>query len=656
MRRSVFLSTFLFVAVLSPITLNSFTCAPPADARLTVLELRVGDFHGENVIENFSPNVFSYFVRFPEEESVGVLWVRAKHPSASVDVLYNGVPVQLIGQSVAKLDIPLGSSELTIDVETRRPPVVSQTYVVRIERVPCPPPVVDAPGIPMVCRNSFNQVLSTFGVDLTVALDDCAFAGQPFNATVDPALVLDTTFLSNAAQTLCNLGFLMTSVDVTNAQISVDAIAGATCTEQLAVLPNTPVTVPVATQCDGTCGDAGVVCTVTEGITLPLPSLTVPCTADAQGEQMQFCSTGTVPLFISLGDPPPPPAYTQTYISVSAAQGAIQVAFACNTSSITNPPPGEQNQVGCAAPNPEGICDDVVGIGNTGQTPYPISDCDLFAPPATPQDCGGFDCPGTCTAVPVAVDPSTVCATFPVVPGLCEGVDCDDQNECTEDVCNPLNGVCEWPPSPDGASCSLGYCASGVCISVEPLESCAQVLNQEPTAPSGIYSLDLGFDSPKPVYCDMDHEGGGWTLVASMDGWDFCGADPLPEYDLLTDPTKTNGKIPDAVVEGIRAGSGSYEVMYYLGLPGPSEYLWTHIDSPWSTLGADLTHCTWTCADGNTDSTTCEGELRGCGFGGSGSPGDAKKLYMGFNGGLHSGGGFCGLASQPFYPVQVFMR
>jgi hypothetical protein len=154
----------------------------------------------------------------------------------------------------------------------------------------------------------------------------------------------------------------------------------------------------------------------------------------------------------------------------------------------------------------------------------------------------------------------------------------------------------------------------------------------------------------------MDHEGGGWTLVASMNGWDFCGANPPPENDLLTDPTKTNGKISDAVVEGIRAGSGRYEVMYYLGLPGRSEYLWANIDSPWSTLGGDLTHCTWTCADGNADSTTCEDESYGCGFGGTGTGGDTKKLYMGFNGGLHSGGDFCGLDNRPFYPVQVFVR
>ena len=188
-------------------------------------------------------------------------------------------------------------------------------------------------------------------------------------------------------------------------------------------------------------------------------------------------------------------------------------------------------------------------------------------------------------------------------------------------------------------------------------ESCLHVLEADPTASSGVYDLELGFAVPVPVYCDMDTEGGGWTLVASMNGWSFCGDDPSSQYDLLVDPMKANGKMPDSVVELVRAASGGNELMYYLGLSGRSEYLFAEILSPWTTLGSpDLTHCTWTCADGSTDSTTCAGESRGCGLGGSGTPGNTKKLYMGFNGGLHSGGGFCGLDNRAAYPVQAFVR
>ena len=62
---------------------------------------------------------------------------QAKHPSESIEVQYNGMPVKLVGQSVARLDVPLGSSELTIEVATRGPMPDSQRYVVRIHVSRC---------------------------------------------------------------------------------------------------------------------------------------------------------------------------------------------------------------------------------------------------------------------------------------------------------------------------------------------------------------------------------------------------------------------------------------------------------------------------------------------------------------------------------------
>ncbi len=48
----------------------------------------------------------------------------------------------------------------------------------------------------------------------------------------------------------------------------------------------------------------------------------------------------------------------------------------------------------------------------------------------------------------------------------CESAkDCDDQNECTEDVCNPSNAICEYAPVTDGSPCAEGKggCYGGVC-------------------------------------------------------------------------------------------------------------------------------------------------------------------------------------------------
>jgi predicted outer membrane repeat protein len=54
---------------------------------------------------------------------------------------------------------------------------------------------------------------------------------------------------------------------------------------------------------------------------------------------------------------------------------------------------------------------------------------------------------------------------------LCESVVCDDGNECTNDVCDPPTGMCDYPPVADGTACdesnecTVGQCASGACDS-----------------------------------------------------------------------------------------------------------------------------------------------------------------------------------------------
>jgi len=60
MRRSAWLSTFLFAAVLSPVLLQTNACTPIGNARLAVLELWVPDAQGESVIEGFDPDVLTY--------------------------------------------------------------------------------------------------------------------------------------------------------------------------------------------------------------------------------------------------------------------------------------------------------------------------------------------------------------------------------------------------------------------------------------------------------------------------------------------------------------------------------------------------------------------------------------------------------------------
>lgn len=48
---------------------------------------------------------------------------------------------------------------------------------------------------------------------------------------------------------------------------------------------------------------------------------------------------------------------------------------------------------------------------------------------------------------------------------LCMDVDCSDENDCTEDVCNPADGSCSNPSEEDGTVCEFGPDLGGVCMS-----------------------------------------------------------------------------------------------------------------------------------------------------------------------------------------------
>jgi hypothetical protein len=51
-------------------------------------------------------------------------------------------------------------------------------------------------------------------------------------------------------------------------------------------------------------------------------------------------------------------------------------------------------------------------------------------------------------------------------PSLCEGVVCDDENECTNDACDPATGTCDNTPVGDGTACGSGACLDGVCTAL----------------------------------------------------------------------------------------------------------------------------------------------------------------------------------------------
>jgi len=125
-----------------------------------------------------------------------------------------------------------------------------------------------------------------------------------------------------------------------------------------------------------------------------------------------------------------------------------------------------------------------------------------------------------------------------------EGEQCDDGNDLDTDFCgNCISATCEdeanngdesdvdcggsCPSCEAGdicnadTDCVYGVCADGVC---DLAASCKQIKDEDEGAQSGIYEIDpdgaLGELEVLDVYCDMDHDGGGWTLVmvSSDDG------------------------------------------------------------------------------------------------------------------------------------------
>lgn len=73
----------------------------------------------------------------------------------------------------------------------------------------------------------------------------------------------------------------------------------------------------------------------------------------------------------------------------------------------------------------------------------------------------------TCEALAAGELPPS-CQNVCTGEGPCDDVVCDDDNDCTEDSCNPTDGSCDNTPRADWTSCSSGACYGGMCGTVFP--------------------------------------------------------------------------------------------------------------------------------------------------------------------------------------------
>jgi hypothetical protein len=91
---------------------------------------------------------------------------------------------------------------------------------------------------------------------------------------------------------------------------------------------------------------------------------------------------------------------------------------------------------------------------------------------------------------------------------LCEGVDCDDDNECTKDVCDPATGNCDHPPVEDGTGCTDGVCRQGVCgpLCVANICECSEAGIRAAIEGGGYYPYRFNCDGPTTVTTNAEIE------------------------------------------------------------------------------------------------------------------------------------------------------
>ena len=217
-------------------------------------------------------------------------------------------------------------------------------------------------------------------------------------------------------------------------------------------------------------------------------------------------------------------------------------------------------------------------FGTVPQTCTPGPDNGLTSTLSAPSGKGSFADPSafdtTYTCDPLAPGPTEICVLVSDgdlecdqmrcitvdCPDLCAGVDCDDSNECTADLCDPLTGLCTNDNAPDGIACDscASTCQAGVCDAGTPFTASfnASVM----TLAGGFQTLNTTVVNPysgETVVLSGSHfvNSSSYKGVGANDlllGTTF--SDVLFVYDLAGAPPQPPQRV--CGVETLRADSG----------------------------------------------------------------------------------------------------